>query len=234
LALKRAKPPRSELGTGEDSVTLLSGSLRNPDETDALTVELTISHVDVAMHTEGTELGSWPLSAVTIKSIDATSFEFVAEGDVLILTPDDPALLATHPLVTGVMPAAENRKDRKRKKKTAKAELKKQPKTAPSRKEKRESKPTSQSKPPKEKPSKPSRRERKAASTAHTKKSDGVWLRTLDNARRHDVLGLNRVQVNEELRGHEHEHTWDNRVASTSGAGSHICTICGKFRVRTK
>lgn len=234
MALKRAKPPSSELGSGGDSITLLSGSLRSPDETDALTVELTISDLDVTMHTEDTELGSWPLSAVTIKSIDATSFEFLAEGDVLILTPDDPSVLATHSLVTGAMPDAENRKDRKQKKRTAKAELKKQPKKKPSRREKREPKPASQRKPPKEKPPKPSRRERKAASTTHTRKSDGVWLRTLDNARRYDVLGLNRVQVDEDLRGHEHEHTWDHRVASTSGAGNHICTICGKFRVRTK
>ncbi len=214
---------------------MLSGSLRAPDETDALAVELTISDIEVAMHTEGTELGSWPFSAVTIKPLDDASFEFLAEGDVLILTPDDPALLGAHPLVTGPIVGVENRKDRKKKKKkAATSEQKKSPKSPPSRKPKRAANAPSQGKPPKEKPSKPSRRDRKAASSTDMKKRDGVWLRTLDTARRHDLLGLDRVQIDEELRGREHQHSWDHRVASTSGAGSHICTICGKLRARTK
>jgi hypothetical protein len=233
LPRRRAKAPGSDNGSEGDSVTLLSGSLRNPDEPDALAVELTISNIEVAMYTEGTELGSWPLSAVTIKPLDETSFEFLAEGDVLILTPDDPSLLAAHPLVTGPTVDVETRKDRKQKKRTAKTKQKKESKKPPSQKEKRAPEAASQSTSPSEKPPKPSRRERKAASNTDTKR-DGVWLRTLDAARRHDMLGLDRVQIDAELRGRKHQHTWDHRVASTSGAGSHICTICGKFRVRTK
>jgi hypothetical protein len=58
----------------------------------------------------------------------------------------------------------------------------------------------------------------------------GVWLRTLDIARRYDILGLDRVPIDVGLRGREHEHTWDHRVAVSSGPGKHICTICGKIR----
>ncbi|MEA2010534.1 MAG: hypothetical protein U9N78_07510, partial [Actinomycetota bacterium] len=57
-----------------------------------------------------------------------------------------------------------------------------------------------------------------------------AWLRSLDVARRYDLLGLDRVPIDESNRGEEHEHTWDHRVAATSGAGKHICTICGKIR----
>ena len=87
-------------------------------------------------------------------------------------------------------------------------------------------------KPPKVKPAKvkPAKvkkpREPKEPMAART----GVWLRTLDVARRHDFLGLDRVPIDVELRGTEHEHTWDHRVAATSGFGKHICTLCGKIR----
>jgi hypothetical protein len=57
-----------------------------------------------------------------------------------------------------------------------------------------------------------------------------VWIRTLDIARRYDILGLDRVPIDVASRGREHEHTWDHRVAASSGAGKHICTICGKIR----
>jgi hypothetical protein len=66
--------------------------------------------------------------------------------------------------------------------------------------------------------------------TEPEKTRTGVWIRTLDIARRYDILGLDRVPIDVELRGREHEHTWDHRVAASSGAGKHICTICGKIR----
>ena len=37
--------------------------------------------------------------------------------------------------------------------------------------------------------------------------------------------------IDEDLRGQRHEHTWDHRVAATSGPGKHICMICGKIRL---
>jgi hypothetical protein len=57
-----------------------------------------------------------------------------------------------------------------------------------------------------------------------------LWIRALDLARRYDFLGLDRVPVNESLRGQEHQHTWDHRVAPSSGPGKYICTICGEIR----
>ena len=57
-----------------------------------------------------------------------------------------------------------------------------------------------------------------------------MWIRTLDTARHHDFFGLDRVQINEDLRGQVHEHTWDHRVAPKAGPGKHICTICGRIR----
>ncbi len=57
-----------------------------------------------------------------------------------------------------------------------------------------------------------------------------LWIRTLDMARRYDLFGLDRVPIDENIRGQEHEHTWDHRVAASSGAGAHICMICGKIR----
>jgi hypothetical protein len=57
-----------------------------------------------------------------------------------------------------------------------------------------------------------------------------AWLRSLDTARRYDLLGLDRVPIDEAMRGQEHQHTWDHRVAVASGAGNRICTICGKIR----
>ena len=57
-----------------------------------------------------------------------------------------------------------------------------------------------------------------------------LWIRAIDIARRYDLLGLDRVPIDESLRGQEHVHTWEHRVAVSSGAGAHICTICGKIR----
>ncbi len=57
-----------------------------------------------------------------------------------------------------------------------------------------------------------------------------LWIRALDVARRYDLFGLDRVPIDESLRGQKHEHTWDHRVAAASGAGAHICLICGKIR----
>jgi len=57
-----------------------------------------------------------------------------------------------------------------------------------------------------------------------------LWIRVIDLARKHDLLGLDRVPIDESLRGREHQHTWDHRVAWKTGPGAHICTICGKVR----
>ena len=58
------------------------------------------------------------------------------------------------------------------------------------------------------------------------------WLDRLEKLSPDEiVLGLDRVPIDEDLRGEKHQHTWDHRVAATSGPGKHICTICGKIRL---
>ena len=58
-----------------------------------------------------------------------------------------------------------------------------------------------------------------------------VWIRALDIARRYDLFDLDRVPTDKRLRGSEHQHTWDHRVARPDGFASHVCTICGKVRL---
>jgi hypothetical protein len=189
-------------------------------------VQLSISDTEITMHADETELGSWPATAVTIRPIDESRFEFTAEGDQLILTPDDAAALRELPLVAAHIVTTDDRKSRKSKKRAEKKE-------ASSRKKQAAHKTSKTTKPPKEKPPKPSRRARKGETKGPKQKRDGMWIRSLDVARKYDLLGLDRVQIDEELRGHEHQHTWDHRVAAASGPGNHICTICGKIRART-
>ena len=64
-------------------------------------------------------------------------------------------------------------------------------------------------------------------------KREGRWVRTLDRARPYSVFGLDRVPVDVALRGVDHTHTWDHRAAAPSGPSKHICTVCGKIRLRT-
>ena len=231
-----------------DSVLVVPGSIRSPDETDALVVTLRIAGQEIAMHADGSELGRWKTTAVEIVPIDMTSFDFIVEGDRLIFSPDDPSAFAIIPLVGGTVEEKGERRGPRRKKKkddgaSTKAAADAQRKTAKSNTQP----PAAQKKPPpaaQKKPrrtrrrEKPKRREKvvpaETSTGATPKKSEekrnGVWIRTLDTARRYDVLGLDRVPIDEDLRGQKHEHTWDHRVAATSGPGKHICTICGKIR----
>lgn len=58
-----------------------------------------------------------------------------------------------------------------------------------------------------------------------------AWIGTIDFARRYDLFGLDRVQVTAEQRQDPtHAHTWNHRVAPTSGPGKYVCTICGAIR----
>ncbi|MCL1601320.1 MAG: hypothetical protein M3112_07270 [Actinomycetia bacterium] len=231
-----------------DSVLVVRGSIRSPDETDALVVTLRIAGQEIAMHGDGSELGRWNTAAVEIVPIDMTSFDFIAEGDRLIFSPDDPSAFAIIPLVGGTVEEKRERRGLRRKKKQdggtfTKATADAQTKAAKSNTQP----PAAQEKPPpaaRKKPRRTRRREKPrqskkgvpaetskgATSKKPEEKRSGVWIRTLDTARRYDVLGLDRVPIDEDLRGKKHEHTWDHRVAATSGPGKHICTICGKIR----
>jgi hypothetical protein len=229
---------------------VVPGSIRTPDETDALGVELTLDGSEIALHADGSELGRWASEVVEIRQIDATSFEFIAEGDRLIFLPDDPAAFGIIPIARGVDAESGRRKGRqakrskdhadehgvppssgasaagenpKAKKRPKPAKVKKQSKPANVKKQPKPAKAKKQPKPAKAKKQPKPAKEPRAERT-------GVWLRTLDMARRYDLLGLDRVPVDVELRGGEHQHTWDHRVAATSGAGKHICTLCGRIR----
>lgn len=209
MSLRRWKKSRANDASIRDSITVVSASVRAPDETHELAVVITVTASTVAMHADDTELGTWSVADVTVLPIDTTSFAFDAEGDSLILVPDDPVALRESGLVAPLAAEPEGRWKRGRKKD------KKPPKAEPAE--------DAEPKPP--------RRERTPPKEPRSKRTS-VWIRSLDMARRHDVLGLDRVQVDEKLRGQEHEHTWNSRVAATSGPGRHICTICGKIRAR--
>ena len=275
------------------SLVVSSGSLRSPHEPDALNVKLSIRDGEVTMHADDTELGSWPATAVHIRRFGRTAFEFVAEGDRLIFTPDDPATFGDGPIVGGHDADTGGRKRRKPKKRSENAE----PKLAWDQdhpEEERHAQRGEAQESPKDRPRKQSRRHRKATaepagakaasldavpdtpptepgpidvtsddaqpatdtapsdgrrqrksrhkrpvpgpeggdaqSSEPTAKGNGVWIRALDVARKYDTFGLDRVPIDVSLRGGEHQHTWDHRVAATSGLGKHICTICGAIR----
>ena len=222
------------------STLVVPGTIRSPDETDALAVTLSIAGSEITMYADGSELGKWHSSVVEVKPIDMTSFEFIAEGDRLIFSPEDPSAFAIVPLVSGTVEEKERRGARKRKKKFDEGT----PAESTSESQRKSAIPTSEPLAVQEKPPRVRRRRkpgRKKVARAEPsagaevagsdEKRNGVWIRTLDTARRYDVFGLDRVPIDEDLRGQKHEHTWDHRVAATSGPGKHICMICGKIRL---
>jgi hypothetical protein len=250
LSRWKTKSSSAENGANDGVALVVSGSIRSPDETDALGVELTINGSEIALHADGSELGRWESEVVEIRQIDATSFEFNAEGDRLIFLPDDPAAFGIIPIARGVDAESGRRKGRKAKRSKDHADepgappssdtsaagdnpkVKKLSKPAKVKKLSKPAKVKKLSKPAKvKKLSKPAKVKRpsKPAKEPRAERT-GAWLRTLDMARRYDLLGLDRVPVDVELRGGEHQHTWDHRVAATSGAGKHICTLCGRIR----
>ena len=72
----------------------------------------------------------------------------------------------------------------------------------------------------------------KAPKRSRVKSRSSQWVRTIDLVRTYSVFGLDRVPVDMALRGSEHQHTWDHRAAAASGPSKHICTICGRIRIR--
>ena len=235
--------------------TLVTGSIRNPSEDEALAVTMSINATGFALHADDVALGSWATDEVEIVPLGDRAFEFVAEGDRLIFVPDD-----LDAFLRKVFP---EQAPRRRKRKPAPPAADERPAEAPGASEAPATSsapdaavaatPTSEPSPPKAKP-KPKRTRkvqvsklqlrRKAAEPAPAYElpnekpvaeyHDGRWIRTLDSARRYGLFGLDRVPVDEKLRGQEHRHTYDHRAAATSGPGKHICTICGKVRVRSE
>lgn len=266
-------------------LVVFSGSLRSPHEADALAVELGFQGGEITMHGAGTELGRWPATAVDIRRFGKTAFEFTAEGDRLIFTPDDPATFGDRLIVPDQDDDTDNPKRRRSKKRSEKDE----PKLAVDRdvlEEQRIAGFEAKQEPAKSRAKKRLRGRRKAAkesagpererldlapdalpadpephdiaaddahqpidttssddrrepespvdddarSTEFRERIHAAWIGAIDLARKYDTFGLDRVPIDTSLRGQEHEHTWDHRVAATSGLGQHICTICGAIR----
>ncbi|MEA3511932.1 MAG: hypothetical protein U9R51_10900 [Actinomycetota bacterium] len=287
MSRKKTNALHPEDAVNGASRIVTAGSIRAPDESDALAVKISIDDFDVDMRADRAEIGSWPTSTVTIRRIDDTSFEFVAEGDRLIFTPDDPLTFGEHPVVR--VPDDRKRRRRRAKQKSDGATERSRTPRA-SLRERRGSRPVPDvQEAPVDGPARPSlddratptgtggveavldpesvpepvrvvvddedfgtdatppveERRRFRLRRRHTADQSGsdddtldeaddgpnrLWIRTIDVARRYDLLGLDRVPIDENLRGQEHQHTWNHRVATASGAGANICTICGKLR----
>lgn len=209
--MKRSRTDDRQLTSGPIVVT---GSIEVPSQAEPLAVTVAVDTFSVTMRTKDTELGSWLLAEVTITPITSRRFAFEAEGDRLVFTPDDPASLASHTIVTRDSSAAGAVRKPKTPEGTGKIRSpvvrSPKPQNAPATKRK-------------EAP--PPRADKEVAETSR-------WLRTVDSARRRGLFNLDRVPVNEALRGQEHQHTYDHGTAASSGPASHICTICGKVRIR--
>jgi hypothetical protein len=145
------------------SIKLVSGSIRNPDEADALDVELSISDAEITMRAEGTELGNWPSGAVEIRPIDSTSFEFIAEGDRLIFVPDDPAIFRDGVLGGGRAASTSSRKWRRPKRKPRDREPRLTRERASTEERSRLGRRSAAQDAPKKKPPKATRQDRKAS-----------------------------------------------------------------------
>jgi hypothetical protein len=213
---KQAKGSKSEEQPVDESALAFSGSIRTADEGEGLDVVISKSGRYVVMRAGSAQLGRWPLADVTIGKIDDESFVFIAEDDELVFTPSDPSALAASGLIAQEQEEVKSRRLKRR-------STKKTPDDPKSRRLKRRSTKKTpddpKSDPPKEEPD------------SSDDSGRGFRLRILDAARRNDLFNLERVPIDESLRGSEHEHSWEHRVATDTGLASRVCTICGKIRL---
>ena len=280
LPLWKARASRAEDKPVGDPPVEFPGSLRSPDDPDALSVKLSIRDTEVTLHADGTQLGSWPVSAVRVRRFDATAFEFTAEGDRLFFTPVDPAAFGDSLIAVPGSEDTGGRKRRKPRKRSDRAEPRparemdspeeeprvqrraeqESPKDRSRIRLRRRRRSTAEpasvdagvsappdhsgpidatpddQQPATEAPSSARRRKGKSPEPESVHlgeprtRTNRAWIRALDLARKYDTFGLDRVPIDTRLRGQDHQHTWDHRVAATSGLGKHICTICGAIR----
>lgn len=101
---------------------MFAGALRDPNESGTLSVTLSVWSDQIVMHNDDIELGEWPRDRVRIIPLDSTSYEFVAEGDRLLFTPDDRAAFASvaTPSTSTAAPAQPKRRKPKTTSTTAK------------------------------------------------------------------------------------------------------------------
>jgi hypothetical protein len=240
--MRRSKGKRSHAPENQASSvpTIVTGSIREPGEAGELAVTLTMSASRVVMRADTLEIGDWPLDHVEIVPDEDGTFSFVAEGDTLVFMADDPQGLRQ--LLVREPDKPKRRRGRRKDKQQAsetsgphtiagEAEATARPVRDDSRPPTKEAKGK-----PTDRVTDDSRRDSLRTGTQYTRettpsadKKDGRWIRTLDTARRYGMFSLDRVPVDESLRGKEHRHTYDHRAAASSGPGKHICTICGKI-----
>ncbi|MGI9529946.1 MAG: hypothetical protein ACR2NG_09550, partial [Acidimicrobiia bacterium] len=91
-----------------------AGALRDPNESGALSVTLSVWSDQIVMHNDDVELGEWSRENVRIIPLDSSSYEFVAEGDRLIFIPDD--RVAFDEVATPSAPAGSSQTSERRKK----------------------------------------------------------------------------------------------------------------------
>ncbi len=224
----RRRGAQSSKSQGEpidDSTLVFRGSIRPADEREGLDVVISKSGGDIVMRTDKAELGRWPSVDVTIRPIDDTSFDFIAEGDRLVFTPSDPGVLAASPLIATEVVKSGRLRRRTTKKKPTKSESKSPRSEEPGQEERQGRQTTSLEPTVEETLEVPDEHD-----GADPGQRRGTRLRVLDAARRNSLFDLDRVPIDETLRGSEHEHTWDHRVAAPTGLASRVCTICGKIR----
>jgi hypothetical protein len=252
---RRAKrPPPQDPPTRSGPALVVAGTIRSPGERESLEVVLSMRDGHVSLHSEKLELGSWPESGVEITPIDATSFAFTAEGDRMIFRPDDVisfseelgartmAMPAPAPAPRDTAPS--RTRGRRSTKGTdaaardagpdARVPADARPETAAATTPTK-SPTTVPPATPKGRRSVPKVSSSKAGRSARSRSGEqrpGLWLRSLDTVRAHGWFSLDRVPVYEDQRGQDHDHTWNHRAVATSGLSRHVCTICGKVKLR--
>jgi len=212
----------------DETAVVFLGTIGTPEDADDLSVEISRSGEEIILRSEATELGRWSLEDVTIKRTDETSFAFTAEEDRLVFRPEDPDFFGSSPLVTPEVIEGGRRKFRKTAKST---ETRPTDVVVPevSATEEVEGRRRKRRKAAKSTEAPPEGNDEPRATSRSARRGPWIWL--LDTARRRDLFGLDRVPIDERLRGGEHQHTWDDRVATGSGLASHVCTMCGKIRL---
>jgi hypothetical protein len=237
------------MDTNTTAVVTIPGSVSVPGDAELLRVRLVVSNGRVTLRSGEAELGSWSLTSVEIVPTGDGAFGFTADGETITFLPDEPdafsqlAIITTH--------TTKGRRRRKVEKSTttskagnpAKAVRPVEAGTAgtaavpppaaspPPARRSRTSPPPSANR---VMPSKAGRDRGKAVARGAQHVAAGAtrraWLFALDQARDKNLFGLDRVQVTDDMRAGAHEHTWDHRIAN--GIAKHICTACGKVRLR--
>jgi hypothetical protein len=215
------------MDTHTSTVMTIPGSVSVEGDADPLRVRLVVSNDRISLRSGEAELGSWALASVDVAPTRDGSFDFTADGETIRFMPDEPDAFSQLAMITTRTTRRSRRRRKAESAKPAAAPAPPQPRPAVRSERPKASVPRSTAK---------QRRDAgRATSEAAQRMASGAvkraWLFTLDRARDKNLFGLDRVQVTDEMRADEdHEHTWDRRIAN--GLAKHICTACGKVRLK--